>query len=104
MDHEAQIKKYAPKADPEVVAALLKRYRLVLSRSDSATVAFSDPAELDRVRENFVKKKLEVADSDEEIDAAIAKVGKTMKPTRSKSRAAVYYLLADHYGKLDVFA
>ena len=103
MDHEAQIKKYAADADEAAVAGLLKTYRLVLSKADAATVAFSDPAELDRVKANFVKKKLGISDSDDDIDAAIKKVGTTMKDTRSKSRAAVYYLLADHYGKLDLF-
>ena len=103
MDHEAQIAKFAANSDGAAVAGLLKTYRLVLSKPDAATVAFSDQAELDRVRTNFVKKKLGVGDSDEDIDAAIKKVGEKMKDTRSKSRAAVYYLLAEHYGKLDLF-
>lgn len=55
------------------------------------------------MKANFVKKKLGVTDPDDDIDAAIKKVGATMKDTRSKSRAAVYYLLAEHYGKLDLF-
>lgn len=101
MDHEAKIREHAPGADDAAVAGLLKTYRLVLSKSDSATVAFSDPDELVRVRQNFVKKKLGVTDTDEAIDAAIKTVGEKMKDTRSKSRAAVYYLLADHFGKLD---
>lgn len=103
MDHEAQIEKFAANFDGAAVAGLLKTYRLVLSKSDAATVAFSDQAELDRVKANFVKKKLGITDSDEDIDAAIKQVGATMKDTRSKSRAAVYYLLAEHYGKLDLF-
>lgn len=103
MDHEAKIRQYAPSADDAAVAGLLKTYRLVLSKSDSQTVAYSDAAELARVRDNFVKKKLGVTDSDDSIDAAIKTVGETMHDSRSKSRAAVYYLLADHYGKLDTF-
>lgn len=103
MEHEEQIKKYAKKVDAAAVAGLLKTYRLALSKADAATVAFSDASELDRVKTNFVKKKLGVTDSDEAILAEIKKVGETMKDTRSKSRAAVYYLLAEKYGKLDIF-
>ncbi len=104
MDHAAQLKQYAPNADPVVVAALLKRYQLVLSKSDSATVAFSDAKELERVRKNFLRKALGLTKSDEELDAAIAAVGETMKGTRNKSRAVVYYLLAEKFGRLDFFA
>lgn len=103
MDHEAQIEKFAANFDEAAVAGLLKTYRLVLSKPDAATVAFSDPAELARVRTNFVGKKLGVGDSDETIDATIKQIGEKMSDTRSKSRAAVYYLLAEHYGKLDLF-
>ncbi|PIE21489.1 MAG: hypothetical protein CSA64_01625 [Arachnia propionica] len=104
MDHAAQIKEYAPSADPAVVAALLKRYRLVLSKSDSATVAFGDAKELERVRKNFLRKSLGLTKSDEELDAAIAEVGQRLKSTRNKSRAVVYYLLAEKFGRLDFFA
>ncbi|MFA1530750.1 DUF2853 family protein [Corynebacterium belfantii] len=53
------------------------------------------------VRENFVKKKLGITDSDEAIDAAIAEVGKRI--SGHKPRRVVYYLLAEKYGKLSVF-
>ena len=55
------------------------------------------------MRTNFVGKKLGVGDSDETIDATIKQIGEKMSDARSKSRAAVYYLLAEHYGKLDLF-
>lgn len=103
MDHAAEIAKFVKSPDADAVDGLLANYRLVLSQPDSATVAFSDRSELDRVRVNFVQKKLGVADTDAEIDAAIKQVGETLKPARSKSRAVVYYLLAEHYGKLDQF-
>ena len=101
MDHLADIKKYSSGADEAVIARMQRTYALVLQKADSRTVAFSDPAELERVRTNFVKKKLGVTESDDAIDAAIAKIGSQIQG--QKHRLTVYYLLAEHYGKLSVF-
>lgn len=101
MDHLADIKKYASTVDDTVVANMEKTYRLVLSRPDSAMVSEGDTGELKAVRENFVKKKLGVSESDEAIDKAVMDVVKKI-PGRN-SRLTVYYLLAEHYGKLDMF-
>lgn len=104
MDYLADIKKYAPTADADVVASMEKTYRLVLSKADTAVVAFGDPAEKATVRENFLKKKLGLTQPDAELDAAIDAVGAKMKGVTRRSRLTVYYLLAEHFGKLDVFA
>ncbi|WP_022908895.1 DUF2853 family protein [Aestuariimicrobium kwangyangense] len=101
MDYLADIKKYSAQANEAVVAKMARTYALALQKQDSRTVSFSDPAELERVRTNYVKKKLGVADSDESIDAAIKKVGAGIHG--QKNRLTVYYLLAEHYGKLSVF-
>ncbi len=95
------IRKYAPRAEESVVAAMEKTYALALHDADARQVSFSDPAELKTVRDSFVKGKLGVADSDADIDAAIAKVGEQVPG--HKQRLTVYYLLAQHYGKLSVF-
>ena len=42
--------------------------------------------------------------ADDVLDAAIAKVGDVMKGDRTKNRVTVYYLLAQHFGKLSAFA
>lgn len=101
MDYLADVQKYAAKVDEAAVAAMEKTYQLVLSKADTAVVAFSDPAEKARVRDNFLKKKLGLTQSDEALDAAIDAVGEKMKGVTRKNRLTVYYLLADHFGKLD---
>ena len=101
-DHEAAIKKYAPKADEAAVAGLLKTYALVLSQSDSATVALADKGERETVKKNFLGKKLGLTD-DAAMEKALDEVAATMKGDNHKSRAAVYYLLAEKFGKVDVF-
>ncbi len=103
MDYLADIKKYADKVDADVVASMEKTYRLVLSRQDTAVVAFSDEQERKTVRENFLKKKLGLTHPDDELDAAIEAIGAKMKGATRKSRLTFYYLLADRFNKLDVF-
>lgn len=94
-DWAADVKKYVPNADDAVVEKMVSTYRLVLSKPDTASVAFSDKAELETVRENFLKKKLGLTAGDAELDAAIAEVGEKLKGVNRKSRVTVYYLLAE---------
>lgn len=94
---------YVPDADAAVVDKMVSVYRLALSNRDAALVSASDPAELATVREKFLKGKLGLTDSDEVLDAAIAEVLAEMKDGKANPRLAVYYKLADKFGKLDVF-
>jgi len=72
--------------------------------ADSETVAATQPGEIETVRQNFLIKKLGLADGPE-LDAAIDTVVETYgKSERNKYRAVVYYLLTRHFGKEDVYA
>jgi hypothetical protein len=99
----ADVKKYTSKVDEAAVAGLAKTYALVLGKPDSKWVAAGDAAEVGRVRDNFLKKKLGLKDPDTALDAAIASVLDKLKADRTKSRLTVYYLLAEHFKKLDAF-
>lgn len=100
MDHSQDVQNYADDVDQAAVDSLASHYKLVLSRPDSQWVAFTDPAELDRVKESFLTGKLGLSDADD-LDGALAAVKEKMAGTTNKSRLTVYYLLADHFGKLD---
>ena len=65
-------------------------------------VAFSDKEEVARIRTNFLKKKLGLTDPDAELDKALMAVADKMKGDRT-NRVTVYYLLADHFGKVSAF-
>ena len=70
---------------------------------DASTVAGSDKSELETVKNNFLIKKLGLADGpelDAAIDAVIEKYGRS---ERSKYRAVVYYMLTKHFGKESVY-
>jgi hypothetical protein len=102
--HKDAVAKYVSNIDSAVLDKMAKNYALVLSNKDSQFVSCGDQSEKDTVRENFLKKKLGLTDSDEVLNASIESVCVTMKEDRFKSRLAFYYLLAAHYGKLTMFA
>lgn len=71
--------------------------------ADAATVAGSQQAELDTVKNNFLIKKLGLSDGaalDAGIDAVMEKYGRSNK---NKYRVVVYYLLAVHFKKESVY-
>jgi hypothetical protein len=102
-DWFADVQKYAATADPDHVGGIVRYCGIALRKRDSALVSFSSAEETARVRDNFLKKKLGLTEPDSVLDAAIAAVGERMKGDRSKNRVTVYYLLADHFGRLDDF-
>lgn len=102
MDHLADLKKFTTKPINEAAfAGMQKAYALVMSKPDTRYVACSDAEELERVRENFLKKKLGLKSGD--LDGSIKAICEVMKADRTKSRLTFYYLLAEHHGKLDLF-
>ena len=102
-NYEDNVKTYVANVDAEVVAGIVKHLGIALRSKDSSLVAGSDPVELARVRDGFMKKKLGLTESDAELDAALKEVMTTMKAEREKSRVTVCYLLAEKFGKLDRF-
>ena len=100
-DWAADVKKYTPDADDKVIAGIVRHCGIALQKVDSSLVSFSDQAELDRVKKGFLTKKLQVPE--DQMDGALKAVGETMKGANRKNRVTVYYLLAKHFGKLDLF-
>lgn len=103
-DWAADVRKYAPDADEVVIQGIVRYCGIALRSRDASLVSFTEKAELDRVRENFLKKKLGLTEPDDVLDAAIAAVGERMQGDPTKNRVTVYYLLAERFGKLGLFA
>jgi hypothetical protein len=99
-DWTADVKKYATKPDEKAIAGIVKYCGPSLKNRDAALVSFTDKDELKRVREGFLKKKLGLTKPDAELDKAIEVVGGKMKKDHTRNRVTVYYLLAEHFGKL----
>lgn len=92
-------------ANPDM--ELLKKIVIGLGPSvynaDSSTVAASDKDELERVKQNFLIKKLGLKDTpklDEGIQDAIETYGRS---NRTKHRAVLYYLLTKSFRKSKVY-
>ncbi|WP_448151359.1 DUF2853 family protein [Labrys miyagiensis] len=97
------IKKYTSSVNEAAVAGIVKHLGIALRNRDSSLVAGTDPAELARVRDSFLKKKLALTEPDSKLDAEVSAVVQKMKADTTKSRVTVYYLLAEHYKKLELF-
>ena len=96
------VKKYVPNADPAVVKKIVGYLGIALRSRDASLVSCSDQSELDRVRDGFCKKKLEL--SPDAADAAIQMTCEKMKGDRAKSRVTFYYLVAEASGTLSKLA
>ena len=102
-DYLADVKKYVPHPDEAAVAGIIKHLGIALRGKDSSLVAASDPEELKRVREGFMKKKLALTESDAHLDAAIKDIMVKMKAEHNKGRVTVCYLIAEKFHKLSLF-
>jgi len=95
--------KCGEKVDKKLLTAVTIACGPSIYNKDASTVSAGDPKELDRVKKNFLIKKLGLSDSpklDEGIQAVIDKYGRS---NRNKYRAVVYYLLVKHFRKGSVF-
>jgi len=89
----------------DLVAKVTKGLGPSIYNKDAETVSCSDSSELDRVRDNFLKKKLGLSNSDDELDSAIKDVCEKMgSSNRNKYRALFYALLVDKFSKEDIYS
>ena len=94
------VKKYDPKARKPVVQGIVKYCGISLRSRDASLVACSDEAELKRVADGFVTKKLERTSGQMDL---VKEVCQDMKGERFKSRVTFYYLAAKKARKLGQF-
>jgi Protein of unknown function (DUF2853) len=67
--------------------------------NDAQTVAASDKDELERIKSNFLIKKLGLKDGANLMEGIHAAVDTYGKSERNKFRAVFYYLLVKHFGR-----
>ena len=71
--------------------------------ADASTVAGSQASELETVKENFLMKKLGLADGPQLMEGINKDIEVYGKSERNKYRAVVYYMLTKHFGKEYVY-
>lgn len=100
---ESSLKDMGVKVDTDLLHAVCKGLGPALYNTDAALVASSDQSEMDRLRSNFLIKKLGLSESDK-LDAGLDAVVEIMgKSNPRKQRAAFYYLLTKHFKKESVY-
>ncbi len=72
--------------------------------ADAETVAATQESELETVKNNFLIKKLGLADGPALMAGINAVLDTYGRSNRDKYRAVVYYLLTKHFGKESVYA
>ncbi|KPP86559.1 MAG: Protein of unknown function (DUF2853) [Rhodobacteraceae bacterium HLUCCO07] len=71
--------------------------------ADAATVAATQESELETVKNNFLIKKLGLADGPQLMEAIKSVLDTYGQSERNKYRAVVYYMLVKHFGKESVY-
>jgi len=96
-------KKLGLSLDDAFIAKVTKGMGPSIYNADSETIAASDPEELNRVKQNFLIKKLGLKDGpdlDKALEEVITTIGKSNK---NKYRVLVYALLAKKFKKESVY-
>ena len=91
------------RSNSELLTAVTKGLGPSIYKKDAETVSGSDPRELETVKNNFLIKKLGLADTpelDEKIGEVMERIGKS---ERNKYRAVVYYMLVKKFDKESVY-
>lgn len=102
-DYTKQLTKIGVKIDADLLKKVAKGLGPSIYNRDASTVAGSDKSELERVKKNFLIKKLGCKDTpklDEDIAEVIKQIGSSV---RKKYRAVVYYLLVKKLRKAQVY-
>ena len=97
-------KKCGVPADMDLLAKVTKGCGPTIYSDDASTVSASDSTEIERVKKNFLIKKLSLT-ADDDLDAGIkAVIDQYGRSNRNKHRAVFYYLLVKHFKRESVYA
>lgn len=104
-EYAGNIKQYTREYNQRAAEKIVGHLGIALRKPDSRIVACSQAAELQRVREKWCRSKLGLAHSNAELDSSIQLICEKMKADGArKSRVTFYYLLAEHFDRLDLLA
>jgi len=97
-------KKCGIKVDTALLTKVAKGLGPSLYKADAEKVAFSDKAEMERLKTNFLGKKLGVTD-EAKITSALDEIKEQFGyANKNKYRALTYYLLVKKFKKESVYA
>lgn len=97
------LEKVGVAVDEPLLEKIIKGLGIANQSLDASLVSAADKSEVERLKANYVVKKLGVTD-DADADQAIANVLSKLSDVKQKQRGAVCYLLVEELGKQDVYA
>lgn len=97
------VQKYDSEYDEQLIMSIFRSLGPVVYNKDTRYVNCSDLYELEMVREGFIKRQLNIKDSDESIESVMSKICEIMAGSEFKQRVTFYYLLVTHYKKQALF-
>jgi hypothetical protein len=93
------------KIDDELLVKVVIGLGPSIYNKNSELIACSNDSELETVANNFLKKKLGLSDSDEELMSAIKEVCQEIGSSiKNKYRAVFYALLVTKYAKESIYS
>lgn len=102
--YKKKMKEIEPNFDEELLEKITKSLGPSIYKKDSEVVSCSSQKEIERVRNNFLRMKLGLDNSDEELDEAIKEVCEKMgKSNPNKYRAIFYYFLIKRFNKESLY-
>jgi hypothetical protein len=102
--YQAENKKLGLGLSDEYIANIAKSLGPAIYRADTEIVACGDKSELDRIRNNFLKKKLGLTEPNNVLDEMLKRVCEKLGiSNRRKYRALFYGLLAIEAGREDIY-
>ena len=91
------------KPDMKLLTAVTIGCGPTIYNADACTVSSGDPKEMERIRKNFLIKKLGLKDTPKLDDGLKEVIDLYGRSNRRKYRAVVYYLLVKHFRKGSVY-
>lgn len=102
--YKKQLKNYfGVEADDDLLKEIVIGCGPSVYKKDAAIVSASDPAEIERLKQNFLIDRLGLPENlnlEDAINSVLDKYGRT---NRRKYRVVVYYMLVKRFGKEDVY-
>jgi uncharacterized protein DUF2853 len=101
-DWSKDVKRYVANPDEAAIKGIVRYCAIALQSRDASSVACTDKAERDRVRDRFLRRKLAVDGDDAGLDQAVMEICRKMHADHDKSRVTFYYLLAEKLDRLSI--
>ena len=97
--YQEKMKEIEPHFDAALLEKITKSLGPAIYKKDSEVISCSNEKEREKIKKNFLRMKLGLDKSDEELENAIKDVCQKMASFNEKYRAIFYYFLIKRFNK-----